>query len=69
LNENENGTAVGRDKIELKPADDKEEENEKEKQNYFCNFFQHFAIPIFVYIILYSVILNRGWKFAYPSDL
>jgi len=45
-----------------------EPEEEKEKQNYFCNFFQHFAIPILVYIILYSVILNRGWKFAYGQE-
>ena len=41
------------------------EQEEEVKHNYCCNCFLHFAIPMFVFIILYCILLGRGWKYAY----
>jgi len=43
-------------------------EEEEEGHSYCWNFFSHFAIPIFVYIVLYCVLLARGWKFAFGDN-
>ena len=40
------------------------EKKEKIKHSYCWNFFSHFAIPIFVFIVLYSIFLTRAFKFG-----
>jgi len=50
-------------KVPPKPKTDEE----PVEHSYCWNFFSHFAIPIFVYIILYCMLLGRGWKFAFSE--
>ena len=45
---------------EIKPKIKKE----KVKHSYCWNFFSHFAIPIFIFIILYSIFIFRAFKFG-----
>merc|ERR1712062_401019 len=40
------------------------EKKEKIKHSYCWNFFSHFAIPIFVFMVLYSIFLTRAFKFG-----
>ena len=40
-------------------------DEEKIEHNYCWNYFSHFAIPMFIYFILYSVLLWRGWQYAF----
>ena len=51
----------------LKVPPKAETDEEPVEHSYCWNFFSHFAIPIFVYIILYCMLLGRGWKFAFSE--
>jgi len=42
-----------------------ESADEKVEHNYCCNFFSHFAIPMIIYFVLFSLVLSRGWQYAY----
>jgi len=69
-NLNEKHLAADFPAAEPNPAgNEPEEEEEPVDHNYCWNFFSHFAIPIFVYIVLYCVLLGRGWKFAFNPEI